>query len=92
MTRATLRCREERYPCTLGEGFLYQESADGRRVDAGRREILVAWGGLWPDWVLFMFTNRSCLPTCYDVLFSCYIRNQLHIRNACLLDNQYHFR
>ena len=52
---------------------------------AGRREILVAWGGLWPDWVLFMFTYRSCLPTCYDVddvLFSCYIRNQLQIRNA----------
>ena len=26
----TLRCREERYPCTLGEGFLYQEFVVGR--------------------------------------------------------------
>ena len=25
----TLRCREERYPCTPGEGFLHQESAVG---------------------------------------------------------------
>ena len=60
--------------------------------DARRRET--AWGGLWPDWVLFMFTNRSCLPKCYDVddiLLSCYKEPAANTERL-FPDNQQHFR
>ena len=77
----------------IGRCLFYIRTGDPHVGDARRRGI--SWGGLSPDWVLFMFTNRSCLPTCYDVDYIPFYCNKEPAANTERLFadiNQQHFR